>query len=90
MSDTEKQSAGNGSVSDDLFSPGDLVEVLCPGLATLRNICPDMPPNHHGKVSEIWDDGMILVEFPIGDDDPEEHSQAAPYPRDQVRLREND
>jgi len=70
---------------------GDLVEVLDPGLAQLRAImtqCGNDPgPNNHGKVSEIWEDGTILVEFPIGDDDPEEHSQVAPYPASQVRLR---
>ena len=69
------------------FSPGDLVEVLCPGLASLRAICPDLPPNHHGTVKEIEDNGMVLIEFPIGEDDIKEHSQVAPYPLDQVRLR---
>jgi hypothetical protein len=45
-------------------------------------------PNNHGKVLEIWENGKtILVDFPIGDDDPEEHSQAAPYPVDMVKLR---
>ena len=31
--------------------------------------------------------GDILVEFPIGDDDLEEHSQVAPYPPSMVKLR---
>ena len=66
---------------------GDNVEVLCPGLAILRSLCPDMPPNHHGTVHEIMDDGGIMVCFPIGDEDPEDHSQIAPYPPEQVRKR---
>ena len=66
---------------------GDLVEVNDPGLAMLRQLMPDQPPNHHGKVSEIWDDGTILVEFPIGSDDENEHSQVAPYPAYMVSRR---
>lgn len=63
---------------------GDLVEVDDEGLAMLRRICPSMPPNHHGRIAEI--NGMqVLVEFPI--DGSYEHSQVAPYPMDQVRLR---
>lgn len=66
---------------------GDKVEVLDPGLARLRALMPDAPPNHYGTVAEIWDDGSILIEFPIGYDDPEQHSQIAPYPRHMVRKR---
>ena len=45
-------------------------------------------PNNHGKVAEIWDNGKtILVDFPIGNDDPDEHSQVAPYPVSDVKLR---
>ena len=65
---------------------GDLVEVACEGLARLRALMPGSKPNHHGKVSEIWDDGSILVEFPI--DGGYEHSQVAPYPADMVSKRE--
>jgi len=36
------------------YSVGDLVEVLDEGLAMLRRLCPDMPPNHHGRV---WKSG---------------------------------
>jgi hypothetical protein len=55
----------------------------------LRRVCPDMPPNHHGKVLEIWDDGeTLLIQFPIGDDDPEEHSQVAPYPKHLVKKKD--
>lgn len=75
-------------MNDKLFVVGDLVEVLDPGLKIIRNLFPDMPPNHHGKVAEIWDDGTILVEFPIEGEGDEEHSQVAPYPASMVRHRE--
>jgi len=67
------------------YSVGDLVEVLDEGLAMLRRLCPDMPPNHHGRVSEIRGD-EIWVEFPI-DGSYEDHSQIAPYPAEMVRRR---
>ncbi len=66
------------------FKVGDLVEVLDPGLAMLRDLYPDMPPNHHGSVGEIWDDGQILVYFPL---EGKDHSQGAPYPVEMVRHR---
>jgi len=67
---------------------GDKVEVMCPGLAQLRALMgPDEPPNNVGIIAEDWEDeDAYLINFPIGDDDPEEHSQAAPYPKDMVRL----
>ena len=65
---------------------GDPVEVLDEGLAMLRRLCPDMPPNHHGTVSRI-DGDTVYVEFPIGDDDPAKHSQVAPFPAAEVRKR---
>ena len=64
---------------------GDSVEVIDDGLAILRTLCPDMPPNHHGRVHGI-DGEMIMVEFPI-DGSYDEHSQVAPYPADKVRKR---
>ena len=70
---------------------GDQVEVVDPGLAQLRAIMAkfgdDPGPNNRGVVAEIWDDGTVLVEFPIGDDNPEGHSQVSPYPPSQVRKR---
>jgi hypothetical protein len=70
------------------FKVGDKVKVNDPGLAMLRKFMPDGPPNHHGEVLEIWDDGdTLLIDFPIGDDNPEEHSQAAPYPANMVEQR---
>lgn len=50
----------------------------------LRNLMPNSPPNHHGKIAEIWDDGQILVEFPLSGKD---HSQVAPYPPYLIRKR---
>lgn len=64
------------------FAIGDSVEVLCPGLAMLRDIIPGSPPNNRGKIAEIWNDGQILVEFPLSGKD---HSQVAPYPAPMVR-----
>jgi hypothetical protein len=75
-------------MSEDKFKVGDLVLVLDPGLALLRQVMPDMPPNHHGVIEKARDqDGDYLIKFPIGDDDPEEHSQVAPYPEYLIRLR---
>ena len=65
---------------------GDLVEVLDEGLARLRQLCPDMPPNHHGRVAEINGD-TVMVECPI-DGSYKEHSQVAPYLKSQVARRE--
>lgn len=67
------------------FRVGDEVEVLDEGLARLRQICPEMPPNHHGRVHEIKR-GRVWVEFPI-DGSYEEHSQVVPYPEHLVRVR---
>jgi hypothetical protein len=67
---------------------GDKVMVIDPGLMALMRIMPPgTPPNNEGWVKEILDDGEIMVEFPIGDDDPEEHSQIAPYPANMVVKR---
>ncbi|MCK9434817.1 MAG: hypothetical protein M0R32_08390 [Candidatus Cloacimonetes bacterium] len=71
---------------------GDPVEVLDPGLKMLREMMASMSkkpvkPNHYGTVQDIDEQGNIIVEFPIGNDNPEEHSQVAPYPPNMVRLR---
>lgn len=62
---------------------GDMVEVLDEGLAMLRRVCPGQPPNNIGTVAEIRDDGDIEVHFPLPG---ENHSQAAIYPKELVRL----
>lgn len=70
---------------------GDKVAVMDQGLLMLQKFAPPgAKPNNHGKVAEILEDGNILIEFPIGDDDPEEHSQAAFYPADQCRKLPSD
>ena len=69
---------------------GDPVEVIDSGLAMLRKLGAGI--NHHGWVQELdyGGTGDILVEFPIGDDDPDEHSQVAPYPANCVIRREGE
>jgi len=71
------------------FEVGDKVEVLDEGLLILQQFAPKgAKPNNLGIVSEIFDDGEILVEFQIGNDDMEEHSQVAPYPQHLVRHKD--
>lgn len=72
-------------MATEQLTVGDEVEVLDAGLAMLRKVCPDMPPNHHGRVAEIEGD-TIMVEFPI-DGSYDDHSQVAPYPRHEVKKR---
>jgi len=67
------------------FKIGDKVLVHDEGLAMLRRL--GAPINHHGIVAEIWEDGTILVKFPINKGTPEEHSQVTPYPPGQVEKR---
>ena len=62
----------------ETFKAGDKVQVLDKGLARLRELCPGLPPNHHGEVSEIWDDGTLIILF----DDTE---SIAPYSPELVR-----
>lgn len=69
-----------------MFKIGDKVKVNDPGLAMLRRLMGGNP-NHYGVVEEIWNDGTLLINFPIGEDDPKEHSQVAPYPPDMVEHR---
>lgn len=62
---------------------GDKVRVDDPGLIMLQRFAPPgAKPNNEGVVHEILEDGDIMVEFPIGNDDPNGHSQIAPYPVD--------
>ena len=62
------------------FKVGDKVLVLDEGLAKLREICPGLPPNHHGVITEIWDNELLIC---FDDTD-----SAAPYPPEMVRKRE--
>lgn len=70
---------------------GDKVRVLDKGLLMLQQFAPKgAKPNNEGVVSEILEDGALLIEFPIGDDDPKKHSQAAPYPANIcVKIEQN-
>ena len=71
------------------FEVGDKVLVNDEGLAMLRKFgAPN--DNHHGIVAEIWDDGTILVEFPINKGTSEEHSQVAPYSPHLVEKRKEE
>ena len=60
---------------------GDKVRVMDAGLIMLQQFAPKgVKPNNEGVVSEILEDGDLVIEFPIGNDDPQKHSQVAPYP----------
>lgn len=66
------------------FEIGDKVRVQDPGLKliyeTAKKFDPEIKPNNIGFIKEFFEDGDALIEFPIGDDPMEEHSQVAPYP----------
>lgn len=71
------------------FNPGDRVYVTDAGLAQLRAIMrratgQEPPPNHHGTVDEVWEDGTVLINF--DEDGVEGVGNAAPYPPDEVKL----
>ena len=66
----------------NILQIGDPVIVHDELLILLANIA-NLPPRNKGWVYG-FDDDDILVEFPIGDDDPDEHSQVAPYPANEV------
>ena len=69
------------------LTPGTPVVVNDPGLAMLRQFAPPgAKPNNHGTVDRI-DGDTVFVAFPIGDDDPDDHSQVAPYPAHMVSPR---
>jgi len=69
---------------------GDPIEVIDPGLIMLQQFAPPgSMPNNHGYVKELnyGEHNDVLVEFPIGDDPMDEHSQVAPYPLSMIRKR---
>jgi hypothetical protein len=78
---------GLDPMTTDQFKPGDRVYVTDPGLAELRAIMRryghEAPPNHHGTVHEITEEGNVLIYFD-SEDGPGQGS-AAPYPLDEVR-----
>ena len=74
----------------DELKIGDPVEVIDPALIMLAQFMPPgTRPLNHGYVSELHfgDDDEVMVEFPIGDDPMDEHSQISPYPRHMLKKR---
>jgi hypothetical protein len=68
------------------FKIGDKVKVMDAGLLMLMQFAPpNSKPINECFVSGITEDGMIEVEFPIGDDDIEVHSQVSIYPPNEVQ-----
>jgi hypothetical protein len=64
---------------------GDKVKVIDKGLLMLQQFAPPgAKPNNEGFIKEFLADGDVMIEFPIGDDPLEEHSQVAPYPRNLI------
>ncbi len=62
------------------LKPGDKVAVMDQGLLMIQRFAPPgARPNNHGVIESIVG-SLAMIEFTIGDDDPEEHSQLAPYP----------
>lgn len=69
------------SNTQEKIKVGDKVRVMDQGLLMLQKFAPPgSKPNNEGIVAEILEDGELEINFPIGDDDPEEHSQASIYP----------
>lgn len=66
---------------------GDKVAVMDKCLLMLQKFAPPgAKPSNVGVVSRLLDEDTVEVEFPIGNDDPEEHSQVAPYPKSICHL----
>jgi len=60
---------------------GDIVQVMDEGLLMLQRFAPKgAVPNNQGVISKI-EGNQVDITFPIGQDDPNEHSQTAPYPK---------
>ena len=63
---------------------GDWVKVMDRGLLMLQQFAPKgAKPNNEGRISE-FNNGYAIIEFPIGNDKMSKHSQAAPYPVNQL------
>jgi hypothetical protein len=70
------------------FYVGQRVYLTDPSLEMLRRVMwqatgKEPPPNHHGTVHEIWDDGSIEIWF--DNEKGEGQGQSVPYPPDEVR-----
>jgi len=72
------------------FKAGDPVRVKDAGLEMLQRFAPvGAFPNNWGWImDEPAPAGDVMVEFPIGDDPLDEHSQAVPYSLDSVFPRD--
>lgn len=67
--------------SKEKLKVGDKVRVMDQGLLRMQKFAPPgARPNNEGVVSEILEDGYLVIDFPIGSDNPSKHSQSAPYP----------
>jgi hypothetical protein len=69
-------------VAEPIYVIGDRVSVTDPALARLRDIMrnatgQEPTPNHHGTVTEVWADSLLIT-FDDG-------LAAAPYPFDQCQ-----
>lgn len=68
-------------MSTEKLKVGDKVRVMDQGLLMLQKFAPPgAKPNNEGKVSEIMEDGDLMIEFPVNEGEDNEHSQVAPYP----------
>lgn len=68
---------------------GDIVEVNDGGLIMLQRFAPKGSiPNNQGVIKEITTTEYYVL-FPIGRDNPKEHSQLSPYPKHQVRIKKD-
>jgi hypothetical protein len=75
------------------FTVGEYVGVADQGLLMIQKFAPKNSfPNNYGKVEELWDDGKVLISFPLKDENGklgyDKHSQVAPYPESIVFKRE--
>ena len=69
---------------------GDKVKVMDAGLLMLQKFAPpNAKPNNEGIIVSEIDKDTWEIEFPIGDDDIDEHSQVAPYPKNICILTPN-
>lgn len=71
------------------FKRGQKVKINDPGLLALEQFKPEgVRSNTWGWMHELQPNGDVVILFPIGDDDPSEHSQIASYPPNQIEEYE--
>lgn len=70
---------------------GNWVKVMDHGLLMLQQFAPEgAKPNNEARITEFLEGNLVMLEFPIGDDKMSEHSQAAPYPKNQLVFLSED